>query len=140
MAHSSQKQQPRRQYFLGGAMWDGIDDQYSNFIRRGFWQLGWGPKDDQYAPIIKQMEQIRPGDRIAIKKRLGQGSSEIQIRAIGVIKDVDFTRGIVYVDWKLTGMKRKVHSRGCYATLHGPYTRQKNDPETTEWLEKIFCL
>lgn len=125
-----------RQYFLGGATWNGHEDQYDDFVLRGIWQSGWDPKDDDYAPIIAQ---IRPNDRIAIKKGLGGGNSDIVIRAIGIVKDVDNLTGTVYVNWIEKGMKRKVYSHGCFKTLHGPYVKG-NDLETTNWINRTFCI
>lgn len=127
----------RRQHFLGGAMWNGKDDQYDRFIRCGIWQSGWTPETDEYAPIIAQ---IQPGDRIAIKKGLGQGNSETMIRAIGIVNDVDVASGTVYVNWILTGMKRKVHSHGCFKTIHGPYFKSNADREASDWLNRIFSI
>lgn len=135
-AKMAEKTQKPRQYFLVGAMWNGTVDMYDEFLLRGYWKSGWDPKTDEYRPII---EQIRPGDRIAIKKGLGQGSSDTMIRAIGVVKDVEPEQGTVYVDWLLRGMKRKVPSRGCYKTIHGPF-RKGVDPDMTDWLNKVFSL
>ena len=134
--HMAEKTQKRRQFFVAGAMWNGTDDKYDDFLLRGYWQSGWDPKTDEYRPII---EKIRPGDRIAIKKGLGPGTSDTLIRAIGVVKDVDVGTGTVYVDWVIRGMKRKVPSRGCYKTIHGPF-HKGIDPDVTDWICKVFSL
>lgn len=126
-----------RRYFVAGAMWDGCNDQYDRFIKLGIWESGWDPLNDDYTPIISQVQE---GDRIAIKKGMGPGTSETLIRAIGIVKGVDVTRGLVYVDWLLTGMKRKVHSRGCYKTIHGPYRKTDDDLELANWLSRIFSI
>ncbi len=70
-----------RNYWVVGAMWHGHDDQSEKFIRRGYWFLGWD-KGEQPAQD-NRVDQMRPGDRIAIKKMLGQGSPNIAIRALG---------------------------------------------------------
>ena len=127
------KRNRQPQYFLGGAYWDD-EDQYPDFIESGRWESGWKPSEDKFMPIMKKM---RKGDRIAIKKMLGQGSSQIQIRAIGMIKFIDTHRGIVYVNWIRTGMKRKVHSSNAFSTLHGPYV---NIGKHADWINQIFCL
>lgn len=121
------------QYFLGGAYWDG-EDQYPDFIESGRWETG---SDKKTRDCLSLLEQMRKGDRIAIKKMLGQGSSQIQIRAIGIIKLVDTHRGIVYVDWIRKGMKRKVYSSNALSTLHGPYL---NTGKHADWINQIFCL
>ena len=121
------------QYFLGGANWDG-DDQYSDFIESGRWETG---SDKKTRDCLPRLEQMRKGDRIAIKKMLGQGSPQIQIRAIGIIKSIDTHRGIVYVDWIRKGMKRKVDSSNAFSTLHGPYL---NTGKHADWINQIFCL
>ena len=125
------KRKPR--YFLGGANWDG-DDQYPDFIESGRWETG---SDRKTRDCLPRLEQMRKGDKIAIKKMLGQGSSQIQIRAIGRIKSIDIDRGIVYVDWICKGMKRKVDSSNAFSTLHGPYL---NTGKHADWINQIFCL
>ena len=95
-----------------------------------------GYSDKQQPAYADQRNKMKEGDRIAIKTMLGQGSPEIRIRAIGVIKEVDGEEGRVYVDWKLKGMKRVVPSKGCYGTIHGPFTVE-ND---SEWIGKVFRI
>lgn len=123
-----------RQYWLVGAMYGGNEDMYDTFIDRGYWEMGYIDKEKpEYA---ERRAQIQEGDRIAIKAMLGQGSSEIRIRAIGIVKEVDGEDGRVYVAWKRKGMRRKVPSKGCYGTIHGPYSL-KNE---REWIGDVFRL
>ncbi len=75
-----------------------------------------------------------PGDRIAIKKMLGQGSPDIEIRAIEIIKDIDNEDKCVYVDWLLRDMNRKVSSKGAYKLVHGPCTSD------AQWLKEVFYI
>ena len=77
---------------------------------------------------------MQPGDRIAVKKAHGPKTPDITIRGIGLVKKV--AHGIVYVNWLRTDMKRDVESKGCYATIHGPYTRGAKDG----WINEVFCL
>jgi hypothetical protein len=127
----NRKRQP--QYFLGGANWDGID-QCADFIESGRWETG----SDEYTKVcLPRLKKMKKGDRLAIKKMLGQGSSFIQIRAIGIIKSVDIVRGIVYVDWVRKDMKRNVDSSNAFAVLHGPYL---NTGKHADWINQIFCL
>lgn len=119
-------------YWLVGAMWGSGKDQYDIFIRRDYWQLGY---DDEDQPIFAHKRDLmKTGDRIAIKKMLGQGAEEIQIRAIGIIKEIDPDDKTVYINWLLTGLNRKVEAKGCFKTIHGPY--QALDP----WIQKIFII
>jgi len=119
-------------YWVVGAMWGGRDDQSEVFIRRGYWFLGWS---DQEQPAQAELrDKIQPGDRIAIKRMLGQGSSEIEIRALGVVSEIDNDDKRVYVDWLVKGLKRRVPSRGCYRSIHGPFV--PND----DWVKVTFCV
>jgi hypothetical protein len=121
-----------RNYWVVGAMWHGHDDQSEKFVRRGYWFLGW---DEGEQPAQdNRVDQMRPGDRIAIKKMLGQGSPNIAIRALGVIKEIDQDDKRVYVDWFLKGLEREVPGNGCFAAIHGPYTA--DDP----WVKEAFCV
>lgn len=125
------------QYYLAGAFW-GRDDQYNDFITSGRWESGYKSGDDEFPKVESVLKQMRKGDRIAIKKKLGQGKSQIMIRAIGIIKSIDLERAIVYVDWIVTGMKRKVACKNVLATLHGPYYRTSQNH--AEWIQEIFSL
>ncbi len=126
-----------RQYFIAGAFWNGTDDQYDRFIRCNIWQSGWDSKTDDYMYIIKQM---KIGDRIAIKKGLGGGSSDMMIRAIGIIQGVDPDYGTAFVEWKVVNMKRKVPSHGCLKTLHGPFVKGQGQGPGTDWINQVFSL
>jgi hypothetical protein len=122
-----------RQYWVVGATW-GSDDLFDTFMDRGYWEIGYSDKQKpDYAAVRAQMQE---GDRIAIKTMLGQGSSNIRIRAIGIIKEVDDDEGRVYVDWLLKTVNREVPSKGCYGTIHGPY-RVKDD---LDWLGQVFRI
>lgn len=119
-------------YWVVGAMWGGHDDQYEKFVRRGYWFLGWS--NEQQPAQAQLRNQIKPGDRIAIKKKLGQGERDIQIRAIGVVQEVDPDDKRVYVNWLLTGLDRRVPSRGFFSSIHGPLT------SSDEWVRTAFLL
>ena len=122
----------KRNYWVVGAMWHGRDDQSEKFINRGYWFLGWD-KTAQPAQA-KLRDRIRPGDRIAIKRMLGKGSTEIEIRALGVVKEIDSEDQRVYIDWLVRDVNRKVKSRGCFASIHGPF--QEND----QWTKDVFRI
>jgi hypothetical protein len=119
-------------YWVVGAMWGGDNDQYDVFIRRGYWCLGW---DDSEQPAqAARRDQIQPGDRIAIKRMLGRGAPNIEIRALGVVTDVDHEDGRVYVRWVLPGLQRQVSGNGCFQSIHGPFESED------EWTRQAFCL
>ncbi len=120
-------------YWLVGAMWDGQVDQYEIFLRRGYWVLGW--EDDEQPEQARLRDQIQPNDRIAIKRMLGQGAHNIEIRALGIVKEVDQEDKRVYVDWVVPRVEhRHVHSRGCFSAIHGPY------PDNDDWIREIFHI
>lgn len=119
-------------YWVVGAMWGGHDDQSEVFIRRGYWFLGWSDEDQPAQAALR--DQIKSGDRIGIKRMLGQGATEIEIRALGVVTEIDTEDKRIYVDWLVKGIHRKVPSRGCFKSIHGPF--QAND----EWVKDAFCV
>jgi len=121
-----------RNYWVVGAMWEGHEDQSEKFVRRGYWFLGWD--DDDQPAQARRRDQMRPGDRIAIKRMLGQGSSKIAIRALGAIKEIDQDDKRVYVDWFVRGLEREVPANGCFASIHGPYN--EDDP----WVKEVFHI
>jgi hypothetical protein len=118
-------------YWVVGAMWGGSDDQKDAFVRRGYWELGWADAD-QPAQAARR-DQIAPGDRIAIKKMLGQGATDIEIRALGVVREVDEAKR-VYVDWLVPSLQRQVPIKGCMQSIHGPFA--PDDP----WTREVFQL
>lgn len=121
-------------YWVVGAMFGGTDDKYDLFLKRGYWYC-WDPSNPETPDEAKKrFRQIKPGDRIAIKKMLGRGSSEIEIRAIGIVKDVDLNEWRVYVDWIITDIGHKAPINGCAGSIHGPFE------ETNMWVQEIFHL
>jgi hypothetical protein len=121
-------------YWVVGAMWEGKKekDQSEKFIRRGYWFLGYTEKEQPAQTKLR--DQMKPGDRIAIKKMLGQGSPNIEIRALGVIKEIDDKDKRVYVDWFVKDLEREVPSKGAYDSIHGPYTADDH------WVQKVFHI
>jgi hypothetical protein len=119
-------------YWVVGAMFGGKDDQYDLFLKRGYWYC-WDPNNSQTPDEAKnRFHQIRPDDRIAIKRMLGRGSREIEIRAIGIVKDVDLKEWRVYVDWIITNISHKVPINGCAGSIHGPFE------ENNIWVHQTF--
>lgn len=133
-------------YWIVGATWGGAEDVLPIFIKRSYWYCWDANKFETQEmgvgnSIKNQQERfglIMPGDRIAVKRLLGQGSSEMAILAIGMVKDVDFTEWRIYVDWILSEINgRKVPLKGCTASIHGPFMKNS---ENELWINQIFCL
>lgn len=118
-------------YWLVGANFSG-DDQFDSFTRRGYWFLGWS--DEEQPSQATARDQIQVGDRIAIKKMLGQGSPNIEIRAIGTVTEIDPEDKRIYVHWANTELQRQVASKGCYSSIHGPFAADD------DWTRQIFQL
>jgi hypothetical protein len=136
-------------YWVVGAMWGGQDDVLDDFLERGYWYCWDVHKErEDVSEKVKQMQDkflmIKKGDRIAVKKLLGQGSTEIEIRAIGIVKVVDEQEWRVYVDWLPIGLEcskkvnRRVAFRGAGSAIHGPYTNY--DTQYGDWIRQIFCV
>lgn len=121
----------KKQYWVVGATW--AEDMYRTFITRGYWMSGYNEGDNE--TYDERLNHIRVGDRIAIKSMLGQGDSNIKIKAIGIVKDVD-EDNTVYINWLLTDINRIVHSRGCYGTIHGPFGLKADD----DWIGQVFRI
>jgi hypothetical protein len=120
------------QYWVAGAMWGGSNDQFEIFIREGYWLLGW---EDEDQPIqARRRDQIRPGDRIAIKKRSAGNKSKIEIRATGFVTGIDSESHRVFVRWVASDLHHEVPSRGCFASIHGPFSGGD------DWIRRVFQL
>ncbi|MDD9883723.1 MAG: hypothetical protein OXU62_04140 [Gammaproteobacteria bacterium] len=120
------------QYWVVGASWGGVDDQAPRFVENSMWMLGHGD-----GPQVKLAEQMKPGDRIAIKKMMGRGQSTIRITHVGIIKGVvtDASNVICSVDWVACNLDREVEAkgRGSFQSVLGPLSHGP-------WVEKVFCL
>ena len=121
-------------YWVVGAMFGGTDDQLPKFLRGGYWICG-KPTDTEK----EQLSQFKPDDRIAVKRMLGTASRNIEIRALGILMskakiEPDSAFGRVEVHWVLDRLKREVPSKGCFATIHGPF-----DPDK-DWTKTVFQL
>jgi hypothetical protein len=133
-------------YWIVGATWGGSEDVLPKFIQRGYWYCWDANKfenEESYGgnSIKTQQERfelVEPNDRIAVKRLLGQGASEMAILAIGIVKDIDLGEWRIYVDWIATNIQdRKVPLKGCAASIHGPFSKNSGD---AAWVNQIFCL
>ncbi len=122
-------------YWVVGAMFGGTEDHLDSFILRGYWYC-WDPRSGGGIPdtVRAHFPQIRRDDRIAVKRMLGRGSSEIEIRALGIVTDVDLDEWRVYVNWLVPNLARRVPMHGAGASLHGPF--QADD----DWAREVFQL
>lgn len=152
-------------YWLVGAKWGGQEEALDIFIKRGYWYCWDVPEDylleedfkggNSISRQLKSFEDIKPDDRIAVKRLCGKGAKDMKILALGIIKDICEEEHRVYVNWfavseEITRNKnfnnlpnihfkeRKVALRGCVSSLHGPYTL--NSDHDKNWLQEIFCI
>ena len=121
-------------YWVVGAMWGGKQDMLQKFLAGGYWYLGYTAEESAAQNSLR--DQMEIGDRLAVKKMLGQGATSIEIRALGIIKLIDDEDGFrrVYVNWVVEKLSRKVAAKGCFGSVHGPF--KANDP----WIREVFCL
>jgi hypothetical protein len=118
-------------YWLVGANWGG-DDKSDAFYRRGYWEVGYS--DEQKPAFAAKRDQMKPDDRVAVKAMRGRGATTITIKALGIVKEVH--AGKVYINWLLTDLDREVESKGCFQTIHGPYSTKKEP----EWVKEVFHI
>lgn len=121
----------KNKYWVVGASWGGVDHQDAKWLEQGIWMLGW-----QKGSQPEKASEMKPGDRIAIKRMKGRGQTGIRIMHLGIIRGVilETNKVICTVDWVATGLKRDVsESRGCFKSIHGPF---EHDP----WVQEVFCL
>lgn len=118
----------KNNYWVVGATWE--DDNLEDaFYRRGYWEMGY---DDNDKPTLaEKRDSMKPGDRIAVKCRNGQGADTITIRSLGIVKDV--AEGKVFVEWHVTNMSRLVPCKNYLGTLHGPIGDES-------WIDQAFRL
>jgi len=130
--------EPKFNYWVVGASFNnGTKDMYDEFILRGYWCIGWDEEDadnKRVKEFLDRVNQIKVNDRIAIKQRLGQGSTTILIRAIGIVKDIDPEDRTIYVNWLVKDIDREVPIHGCFGTIYGPYNYEE------DWTKTVFSI
>jgi len=116
-------------------MFGGKDDKLDELIRRGCWYC-WDPWYNMKIPaeVENRFPQVQVGDRIAVKRMLGQGATEIEIRALGIVTDVDQEEWRIYVRWVMNNLNRRVSLHGCAGSIHGPFEASDS------WVREIFQL
>ena len=133
-------------YWMVGSMPAGKveNDALEDFITRGYrygWEKSTSPLESQGSgnSVKNQRERfnnIKEGDRIAIKKIISIPDQKMEVRAIGIVKDIDHGEWRIYVNWLPIiekNVPRIVDLKGCTASIHGPF--QRSDP----WVHEIFC-
>ncbi|WP_114096926.1 AAA family ATPase [Thalassospira profundimaris] len=96
---------PKRQFWFVGAVWNGNEDQLERFVSEGVWQNGY---TDRHSGHVARM---RPGDRIAIKSTYVQKYklpfvnhdkpvSCMRIKALGTITHASTDGRTVKVAWQ----------------------------------------
>ncbi len=137
-------------YWLVGAMpgGGGEGDRFKEFTNGGFWS-GWQPgtydKESRSTATNEDIEkqqakfkEIKKGDKIAIKKMLGQGATDIEIRAIGIVTgtDTDPKKWRIDVKWLDNFKPRRVPIHGATRAINGPYTPDEKDQD--KWVLETF--
>ena len=131
-------------WIVGATFVGGMDDALESFIQRGYWYC-WDKKvptgEESKGPNsierqIEKFKEISIGDKIAVKKIHSVPEQKMEVRALGIVKDIDFEEWRVYVDWKVQfkHLERIVDLHGWSASIHGPY--QSSDTK----IHKVFCL
>jgi len=123
-------------YWVVGAMFGGEHDQLPLFLRDGYW-VAWRVGEKPHVDALR--DSMVPDDRIAVKRLLGKGATEIEIRALGIITGVaeqldDDGRRRVFVRWVVPELQRRVAHNGCAGSIHGPY------PGCDPWIKDVFQL
>ena len=115
-------------------MFGGSDDKLSVFVKRGYWYC-WDPKTNPDVPVAvaESFPKIRIGDRLAVKKMLGKGSPSIEVRALGIVSDIDANEWRVYVKWLVTDLAREIPIKNYMGSIHGPV-------EPSDWRANAFQI
>lgn len=126
-------------YWLVGASWDGSDHQDKEFIENKIWVLGY--QENESKQQYQKAQKIKKNDRIAIKRMMGKGSPEIKILHIGIVEGVvDYGNLVIcVVNWLVVNKNKTIESKGCFASIHGPY-KIGSSIEKDNWLNNIFSL
>ncbi|NYS26586.1 AAA family ATPase [Rhodobacteraceae bacterium 2376] len=98
---------PDRQFWFAGSIWNGTDDQTDRLLAEGIWQTN-KEDDERTRQLVLEM---RPGDRIAIKASFvqkfdlpfdnrGKPVSVMRIKAVGTVTENMGDGRTVKVDWR----------------------------------------
>jgi len=124
------------QYWVVGSTLIGASAK-KTFVDRGYWQLGTNSKVRADTLYMERFNQIRVGDRIALKSLAGKGTALIKIHAIGIVKDVAVDERRVYIDWVRTELNRHLALNGCMDAISTPYDLGGKDKD---WINDMFRI
>lgn len=101
-------------WIVGATVQD--ENMRDEFISRGFW---FGDRDSAQDVI----DEVQKGDRFAMKRMLGQGATEVEINAIGIVQKANRFAAMpfkfFYVDWlDIRSENRRVPFSGLGGTIH----------------------
>ncbi len=102
-------------YWVVGATVSG-QNMSDDFLQKGIW---FADRED----VQERIDRIQKGDRLAIKSLLGQGATQVLIKALGIVTDIRSFAAtpfkFFYVDWlDIRDENRRVPFHGFGATLH----------------------
>lgn len=130
----------KHQYWAVGAMWGGgkDGDAYDEFIRWKCWYSGYS--HEEQPAQCELINQICVGDRLAIKKMMGRGATQVMIRAVGIVTDIEEMNmngkqiKRFHMNWVLPSLNRLVPAKGAFKTIQGPYASDDL------WTQQVFQL
>ncbi|HEY2413059.1 MAG TPA: HNH endonuclease [Pirellulaceae bacterium] len=128
-------------YWIVGAAQGGTNHHYGEFIREGFWKLFWADNDSRNLSAsarsqVNLSKRIKPGDYIAIKKKLGGANDrgEVIIRAVGQVEKAGRQKGKIQVKWLATDLNKLIAGTGWGSSIHGPFTLEEKN------VREVFSL
>ncbi len=57
----------------------------------------------------------------------------MEVRALGIVTDIDLNEWRVYVKWLVSKMEREVPIKGCMGSIHGPFAQ-------SDWRASVFQI
>lgn len=73
------------EFYGAGAKWGRIDDKLSDYLKYGFWCMGyWSTEKPEYAELI---QSVHSGDVIFVKSYVPERYEKFCIRAIGFVSN-----------------------------------------------------
>lgn len=122
-------------YWIVGSKFGGTDEAIDVFIHRGYWYCWDNIKEvdetkktgNSLYNQLQRFKKIQIGDKIAVKTQ-NISNQTMEIKALGIVKDIDLKEWRVYIDWKIQfdSEERIVPLSGCGASIHGPYQYSNN--------------
>jgi hypothetical protein len=117
-------------YWVVGAMWGGHDDQSeSSFVVDTGFSVGLTRSSRHRLNFVTESSPmtVSRSSACSVKDRRNRDPRAWR-------REIDADDKRVYVDWLVKGLTRRVPSRGCYRSIHGPF--DAND----DWVKVAFCV